>query len=64
VPRAAPTPQKKALGEWFVQQAPPLPQQAMRVTQVHLIQSELQRTGPRYTPLFVAELRPTLPSNE
>src|SRR6476661_8114890 len=49
VPREAPTPQKKALGEWFVQQAPPAPQQAMPVRHVHLIQSELQRTGPRYT---------------
>jgi 2'-5' RNA ligase len=64
VPREVPTPQKKALGEWFVQQAPPPQQQAMRVTHVHLIQSELQRTGPRYTPLFAAELRPTLTSNE
>ena len=64
VPREAPTPQKKALGEWFLQQAPPVPQQAMHVTHIHLIQSELQRTGPRYTPLFTATLQTILTGND
>jgi 2'-5' RNA ligase len=56
VPRDAPTAKKRTLGEWFVRQVPPV-SQTMRVIHVYLIQSELQRTGPRYTRLFAAELR-------
>jgi RNA 2',3'-cyclic 3'-phosphodiesterase len=55
VPREASANDKRMVGEWFVKQAPP-EAQTMRVTQVHLTQSELSRAGPRYTALRVVGL--------
>jgi 2'-5' RNA ligase len=55
VPREVNPRERRALGEWFGRQPPPAAQ-TMRVTQVHLIQSELLPGGPKYTTLYVAGL--------
>ncbi len=55
VPREVNPRERRALGEWFGRQPPPAAQ-TMRVTQVHFIQSELLREGPKYTTLKVTEL--------
>ncbi len=55
VPRQAHPRERRALGEWFMKQAPPAPQ-TMRVIQLHFIQSELLPAGPRYTPLHAVKL--------
>ncbi|MCA1554613.1 MAG: RNA 2',3'-cyclic phosphodiesterase [Chloroflexi bacterium] len=55
VPRHVNSRERRLLGEWFMQQSPPV-LQAMRVAQVHFIQSELLPTGPRYTTLHVAPI--------
>ncbi|MEP7199026.1 MAG: RNA 2',3'-cyclic phosphodiesterase [Chloroflexota bacterium] len=54
VPRDASAAAKKALGEWFVAQSPPVPT-TMRVTQLHLMQSELLPSGALYTALRIVE---------
>jgi 2'-5' RNA ligase len=50
VARDAGVQEKKALGEWFVQRARPAPAR-LRVTQLHLMRSELLPSGSRYTTL-------------
>jgi 2'-5' RNA ligase len=48
VPRDAAPYERHALGVWFDAQPPPTPRTA-RVMTIHLMQSELLRTGARYT---------------
>jgi 2'-5' RNA ligase len=55
VPREAGASTRKALGEWFLKQPPP-PPYGMLVRHLHLIQSDLQRGGPVYTPLAAIPL--------
>lgn len=55
VPRAAKVADVRALGTWFSTQAPPAPY-TMRVSTVHLMQSEPLATGARYTSVIACPL--------